>query len=83
MSFVALMFVPCRVFPQLDTNIKNLYYLFNSFPNLRAKKAGISAVSSAMYTCILLIPIFYCLQFVISYFMTFFISISYLALKKD
>lgn len=33
------------------------FYLFNSFPSLRAKKAGISAVSRAIYTCVLFINI--------------------------
>ncbi len=32
-------------------------YLFNSLPSFRAKNAGIKAVKSAMYICVLVIPI--------------------------
>ena len=33
-------------------------YLFNSLPSFRAKNAGIKAVKSAIYICVLVIPIF-------------------------
>jgi len=38
--------------------IHTMYYLYNSFPSFSAKKAGIRAVRSAIYTCVLLITIY-------------------------